>query len=523
MRGVDGRKSESMTAHASSPSELLFAVGISALAVAGSLLLDSLLSVGSLALVFVVAVLLVAVRSGTYAALLAAGLSFLAYNYFFTEPRLSLRIQSAQDVTAIFAFLIAALVVGQLASRQRAQLVLLRAANEQTRALQSLAERLGAAIDRDQVLVAGCDALETALACAALALNVDTETGEVRPLPRRSERETPPLSPADVAAAEAAASRGRPAAGFGEQQLASAWWFLPLVSEARCLGVLGLRFPDSSREPSPEQRRLAEAMVQQIAMAVERTRLVAQLAEATLEGETERLRSALLSSISHDLRSPLAAIIGGASSLSAYGETISEEDRRELLVAIQREGERLDRYIQNLLDMTRLGSGPISLRRDWVGLDEILRAAADRLGRLDPGRRVEQELAVDLPPLFVHGALIEQALFNLLENAAKFSAEGESIRVRAHREAMEVVIEVSDRGPGIPEADRRRIFDLFYTVARGDRGARGTGLGLAIVRGLVGAHGGSVEATAGADGLGTTLRIRLPLLEPPPVLAEEEA
>jgi two-component system sensor histidine kinase KdpD len=272
-------------------------------------------------------------------------------------------------------------------------------------------------------------------------------------------------------------------------------------------------------------RLLAEAIVQQTAQAAERTRLVASLENARIEGETERLRTALLSSVSHDLRSPLASVIGAASSLSAFGDTMPEADRRELLGSIRSEGERLDRYIQNLLDMTRLGAGAMKLQRDWVGLDEIAGSARARLARLFPATEVVIDLepaGQALPPLFVHAALVEQALFNVLENAAKFSPAGAPIVVRAVRAGDKLELEVVDRGPGIPEEERRRIFDLFYSGARGglegsgDRAARGSGLGLTIVRGMIGAHGGRVEALPGDGGSGTTIRMTLPLPEPPP-------
>nr|HMM23373.1 ATP-binding protein [Pseudoxanthomonas mexicana] len=263
-----------------------------------------------------------------------------------------------------------------------------------------------------------------------------------------------------------------------------------------------------------EQRRLAEAMAEDIAQAVVRTRLVAELEDARVGGETERLRSALLSSVSHDLRSPLASMIGSASSLASYWDAMGADDRRALLETIQQEGERLDRYIQNLLDMTRLGHSGLTLNRDWIGVDELLGSAVQRLQRYQPGVQVQTTVAPDLPAIWVHPALIEQAVFNVLENAAKFSPPDEPVRIDAKLIDGVLRIDVSDRGPGIPEDERARIFDMFYSVERGDRGRQGTGLGLAICQGMVGAHGGSVQALPGPDGRGTVIRITLPLLTP---------
>ena len=263
--------------------------------------------------------------------------------------------------------------------------------------------------------------------------------------------------------------------------------------------------------------------MRQIALAADRTRLVQTLERARVESETERLRTALLASVSHDLRSPLAAVIGAASSLSAYGDAIPEADRRELVESIRAEGERLDRYIQNLLDMTRLGSGPLKLERDWVGLDEIVGSASARVRKAYPALAVTAELAPGLPPLWVHPALLEQALFNILENAAKFSPPGAPVAIVARRDGASAIVEISDRGPGIPVEERERVFDLFYSAARGDRGARGGGLGLTIVRGMIGAHGGRVDALAGPGEVGTTIRVTLPQLEPHPAPEDEES
>ncbi|MDX1999074.1 MAG: sensor histidine kinase KdpD [Thermoanaerobaculia bacterium] len=497
----------------------LEAGGVVALAVLLAALLEGLLPVASLALVFTTAVIVVGVRSSTPVALFAAVLSFLVYNFFFTEPRLSLHIAGAHDVAAVFSFLLAAVVCGQLAARQHAQVRLLTAANEMARALGELGERLTAAADEDAVFQVAQEALGTALGGEVRLWRRLADSAALVPVPP----DAPPLAPNDLAAATWVADHGQPAGRFTGTLAGSAWWFLPLLVEGRCLGVVGLRCGEGTRAPGPERRALAAAMVQQVASAAERTRLAASLEAARVAGETERLRTALLSSVSHDLRSPLAAVIGSASSLSAYGDRMSAEERSELLAGIRSEGERLDRYIQNLLDMTRLGSGPMKLERDWVDLEDIVSAATTRLAKLFPATTVITDLGPELPPLWVHPALIEQALFNLLENAAKVSPPNEPLVVRARRSGDRMTIEVVDRGPGIPDEERRRVFDLFYSVARGDRGLpRGTGLGLTIVRGLIGAHGGKVEALPGDGGCGSVLRFTLPLLEPPTAATAED-
>ncbi len=485
--------------------ELGFAAVASLLAVGMAWLAERWLGLEDVSMVFIVAVVLVAARTRMTAAVVAALLSFLAYNFFFIEPRFTFNISARQGVTTVFLFLIAALVAGRLASRLRMQVVALRAANTQATALQALGRELAVAADLGQVLAAGRKALARALSAEAW-LRVQG----------REEPADAVLPDLDRAAADWAQQHGQ-ATGRHTDTLAGAGrWFLPLRGDGGTLGVLGLRFDDTSARLLPEQRRLAEAMAEDIAQAVVRTRLVAELEDARVSGETERLRSALLSSVSHDLRSPLASMIGSASSLASYWNAMDEDDRRSLLDTIQQEGERLDRYIQNLLDMTRLGHSGLRLNRDWIGVDELLGSAVSRLQRYQPEVRVQTTVAADVPPVWVHPALIEQAVFNVLENAGKFSPPGEPVQVEAKLVDGALRIDVRDRGPGIPEDERSRIFDMFYSVERGDRGRHGTGLGLAICQGMVGAHGGSVQALPGPDGRGTVIRITLPLLTPTP-------
>ncbi|RDZ28881.1 sensor histidine kinase KdpD [Lysobacter silvisoli] len=487
------------------------ALAVAAVAVATLLawFAERWIGLDDLSLVFIVAVVVVAARTRMTAAVLASALCFLAYNFFFIEPRYTLLIGASQGVTTVTLFLVAALVAGRLASKLRMQVLALRAANAHATELQALGRELATAADAGQVARAGKRALKRSLGADAFV-----HVGAA-PLAGPS---LPELSDKDRAAADWALKHRQAAGRYTDTLAGSDWWLLPLTGDAGAdkpaAGLVGLRFDAALTRLGPEQRRLAEAMTDDIAQAVLRTRLVADLEDARVGGETERLRSALLSSVSHDLRSPLASIIGAASSLDSYGEAMSREDRHTLLDTVRVEGERLDRYIQNLLDMTRLGHGGLTLNRDWIGVDELIGSAVTRLQRYEPAARFDVATAPELRPIWVHPALIEQALFNVLENAAKFSPAGAAVSVDARLSEGALRIDVSDRGPGIPEDERRRIFDMFYSVERGDRGRQGTGLGLAICQGMIGAHGGGVEALPGRDGLGTTIRITLPLIEP---------
>ena len=472
---------------------------------------DRYLSVANLSLIFLTAVLVVAVRTRMSVAVYTALLCFVGDNFFFTPPRYTLMISNAGDVLTVGLFLVAALVSSRLATRLSSQVVSLRTAQVRSRALLALGQRLAASADAEGVRDVGAQAMAKALDAqvAILARDASQRLQAMAASPRGMT-----LSMQDLAAADWSEQHVEPAGRYTDTINAASCWTLPLGSEDNRLGVAALRFAEGVAEPDPERRSLALAMAQDIGQALERARLADELESARVQGETERLRSALLSSVSHDLRSPLASMIGAAGTLSSYGEQLPPEERSQLLEAILGEGQRLDRYIQNLLDMTRLGHGTLKLNRDWVDVAEIVAAAVARLRKLFPDLRVDTVLPPDTVLLYVHPALIEQALFNILENAARFSPPGEAVRITVRGAGERLLIDVADRGPGIPEEERARIFDMFYSVARGDRAPQGTGLGLAICRGMIGAHGGSVEALPG-DGAGTTIRINLPLPPPP--------
>jgi len=216
-------------------------------------------------------------------------------------------------------------------------------------------------------------------------------------------------------------------------------------------------------------------------------------------------------------------MIGSASTLKSMSDRLSDEDRDSLLDSVLGEGERLDRYIRNLLDMTKLGHGTLKIERDWIALTDILSSALRRTRNLMSKVRVEREVQEDLPLLFVHPALIEQALVNVLENAAKFAPEGSTLSIQARQNDDELILAISDEGPGIPEDQRSQVFDMFFTGGEGDRGPHGSGLGLAICHGMVAAHGGRIRALAGPDGQGATIEIALPLIESPEQEPSREA
>ncbi|WP_342624871.1 sensor histidine kinase KdpD [Pseudomonas alkylphenolica] len=466
---------------------------------------SAVLALPNISLVFLAAVLLVAVRSSLGPALACAAMSFLTYDFLFIPPNFSFSIQREEDVLTSLFFLLMAALTGNLAARQRRQLQALRETQEQTNQLLDLSRKLTAATDRQAVFNAAGQHLDGWNDLQVCLLERDVE-GRLQVASAASVQ----FNDNERAAADWAWQHDQ-AAGLGSDTLPNGrWWWWPLSVEEQPLALLGVR-PRQGQSLTAQRRRLLKALSQPLAQALARARLAEQLEAARLHGETEQLRSALLASVSHDLRTPLTAMRGSIDSLLALGEAIPMADRQELLEGTRNEAERLDRYIQNLLDMTRLGHGGLKLARDWVAPTDIVGSALNRLRVLLAPLQVSTEVADGLPLLFVHAALIEQALVNVLENAARFSPVNGRLQLQVSADDEHLRFAVSDEGPGIPAADREKIFDMFYTAARGDRGGQGTGLGLAICQGMIGAHGGHILVSEGIDGHGTCITLCLPL------------
>jgi two-component system, OmpR family, sensor histidine kinase KdpD len=490
-----------------------------ALAIAVSHVADRFLPLANLSLIFLMAVLLVAIRFGLWPSVYASLLSFVAYNFFFTEPHHTITVARKEDVLTMVFFLVVAVIVGNLAARLKAQVEAMRQITRRTANLYDFSRRIAGAAALNDVLWAAVHHVASTLQCHSLVL-----------LWREGERLEiaagyPPedqMSPTAWGAAHWAWAHNQ-AAGWSSGTLpASEWLFLPLKTGRGPLGLLGVSFENPERELTPEQRQLLEALVDQVAVAIERTNLVTDIEEARLLTETERLRSALLSSVSHDLRTPLVSIIGSATGLASCDGVLSNADRAQLVQTILEESERLNRFVQNLLDMTRLGYGVLQPNREWVDLREIVGRALKQMARPLGSLEVAVQVPEDVPILHLDPILIEEALVNILDNAAKYSPPGGRIEVQAALDGERVRVTVSDEGPGIPPEAREAVFDVFYRVRAGDKQAAGTGLGLSICRGLVEAHGGQIEALPGPRGRGTTIAFWLPV-QPLPAIAEASA
>src|SRR5262249_45224170 len=276
-------------------------------------------------------------------------------------------------------------------------------------------------------------------------------------------------------------------------------------------GVVGIDSDKPGPLLTPDERRLLDALIDQGALAIERVHLVEDMDSVKRTVETERLRSALLTSISHDLKPPLAAVLGSAGTLRDLADKLSESQRAELLTTIVDESERLNRFIANLLDMTKLESGAIEPKLAPHDIGEIVGSALRRASKILAGHRVEVDLAKDLPMIAVDAVLFEQVLFNLLDNAAKYAPAGTTISIRTWQDREKIYLQILDEGEGIPAADLEHIFDKFYRVQKTDQVKAGTGLGLAISRGFVEAMHGSVVAANRTDRTGAVFAIRLPI------------
>ncbi|MCW5849578.1 MAG: sensor histidine kinase KdpD [Anaerolineae bacterium] len=477
--------------------------------------LRSILSLPNLSTIFLTAVLFSAATWGLGPSIFASVLSIALYDFFFVDPVHTLTIASPQDVLALVIFLIVAVLTSNLAGRARDQADAARRREARTSALYNLSREIVGAAHLPSA--AQAIAVQVAQTQAARVVVLTPEAGrlEVRAV-------QPPdvaLTEAEHAAATWAWQRGQPT-GHGADTLPGVdWFFQPLRAASGVVGVLGVRL-EGDALLAPGQRRLLEAMSDQAAVAIERTLLAQDIEQTRLLTETERLRTALLSSISHDLRTPLASITGAVSSLLSQETAYTPTERRDLLLTVQEEADRLNRFVGNLLDMTRLESGALELNRDWVEVEDVIGAALARPAQFLGDHRLVVEVEPGLPLLSLDFVLMEQVLVNLLDNAAKYSPPGTTIQVQAHQEPGAVVLEIADEGPGIPPDQLERIFDKFHRVVDGDRRGAGAGLGLSICRGIVEAHAGTIEAQNRLDRAGALFRVRFPLTQTPPRLQE---
>ena len=488
----------------------------SALGVAGALCFGEMtqpaIGVESVDLAFLAVIVIIAVRFGLWPSLFGVVLSSLAYNFFFLPPLYTFSIADATNVTALFFFTLVAILVSNLASRARLQTLAAQTRARTTEALYTFSRKLASCATMDDVLWATVYQIASMLKVRVVLLLADGPMLSVHAGYPPEDR----LDEADLAAARWAFDNSR-AAGRGADTLPGARrFFHPLRTGRGTIGVVGLDKDGSGSLLTPEQARLFDALADQSALAIERVRLVEDLDHVKLAAETDRLRQALLTSISHDLKTPLAAILGAGTSLRDLGDGLSSRDKVEFVDTIIEESERLNRFIANLLDMTKLEAGAVAPRLEPQDLSELIGAALARASGILASHRVHVDIEPGLPLLRLDAVLFEQALFNLLDNAAKYSDPGSVVRIECRRDDPVVQIRVMDEGPGIPADDVERIFDKFYRVRQMDSVRAGTGLGLAIARGFIEAMGGTVSAGNRRDRAGAMFTLTLPTKERDP-------
>ena len=484
-----------------------YAVGAAFVATATALAfgLDRTFERVDLGVIYLSAVLAAGVMHGLRPALVAATIAFLTYNFLFLEPQYSFAIGSPTDLLTLVVFWAVALVTGGLAGRVR----------DQARSAQRRASAVSALLAASQALSAADGKLATATvlaeqtaaaagAKAVVLLPHDDDIALVAGAPT-----VEPLGSAAMAAARWAWERGEPA-GHGTGTLPqTSWTFRPLQGVRSRSGVAGIEA--DALTPGSDEERLALALLEQGAVALERAQLAGDAVETETLRRTDRFRGALMNSVSHDLRTPLSTVLGAATTLIDYGPTLKPEVRKDLLLSIREEAERLGRYVGDLLDMTRLEGGALNIKADWTDVRDVLNAAAERVSRRLGSRRLTRDFPAQLSVVSLDEGLLEQALVNILENAIAYSPDGSTIELAAYEDRGSVVLSIEDQGKGIPTAELELVFDKFRRMEEQPDRSKGAGLGLAIAKGFVEAMNGRIAAASPIhNGLGTRILISLP-------------
>jgi two-component system, OmpR family, sensor histidine kinase KdpD len=498
--------------------EAFLAIAIVAIATIASVSLRDALAPTNLAMVYLGGVVAVAMRCSRWVSVTASFLSVAAFDFFCVPPYLTFAVSDYQYVFTFAGMLVVALVISTQTARLKEHAAHAAVREARTEALYRLSSRLAGETR----------VFEAARSAATLAEDVFgarvviflPEDGKLSF--RRRTSDLLPVPPSEEPIAQWVFDHGHKAGLRTDAHSDATALYIPLRGARETFGVLAV-LPDvvsnvvshvDNRIFAPEQQQLLEVFAGQTALAIERTLSQRSAEETRVHMQTEQMRSTLLSAMSHDLRTPLASITGAASTLRSQGDRLPLETKQELLESISDEAERLGRLVGNLLDMTRFESGGVELRRDFYPLEEIVGTVLQRTEPQLEGRAVTTDLAENLPMVFVDDVLLGQVLWNLLENAAKYTPPGSPLEIAGSEEDGAVIIEVRDRGPGIPPGEEERIFEKFYRGVKFYRGKseniRGAGLGLPICRAIIQAHRGTIQALP-REGAGTIFRISLPL------------
>jgi len=469
-----------------------------------SLLVRPFLESANMVMIYLLVVVVAALRLGQKPAILTAFLGVLCFDFFFVPPHLTFDVADTQYIITFIALFAVSVIISSLVSKARKQAEAVRVREVQTNSLYHLSRDLAATADITTLLEAVLNNLGESLHARVAVLLPEGERLQVAAASKGIHPNVKELAVADWA------FRNRKEAGHGTETLGSAEFLhLPLQSSGSVLGVLGIKLENEASYRSRQTRRLLDAFASLTAMALERVQLSRQAEQAQILQARENLERALLNSISHDLRTPLVCITGTLDTLRERVHTLADEARLELLDTAWEEAERLNRFVGNLLDMTKLEAGALKLRRELCDVEDLVGCALAALERRLGTRNVEVRIPATLPPVRVDMTLMTQVLVNLVDNAVKYSPVSGPIEIAARVEKEWLLIEVVDRGPGIPAQDLKRVFDKFYRIPVPE-GMAGTGLGLSICKGIVEAHGGAIRADNRTGG-GLRITVTLPL------------
>ncbi|MBI1397501.1 MAG: DUF4118 domain-containing protein [Betaproteobacteria bacterium] len=470
------------------------------------------LDLANIVMLFLLTVLFVAVKLGRNAAILASVVSVLCFDVFFVPPRLSLVVSNVQYVVTFAVMLVTALTTTHFTAvlRQRAEEAGRR--ERRTQALYDLAKRLAGAISVDHVLAATREFLQSQLAAAPVLLLPDKHGDTVIASTPADEVQVE-IHVAQVAFEGTAFVRGSDVGGPGRHTT-----YFPLRGSTRNRGVLAVAFAEGDGEPSAASLSLLDALASLVAVALERLHYADVARSVEMRMLTERLRSSILSALSHDLRTPLTAMVGLADSLTLIKPPLPPA-ALDVSQALHQQAVRLTGLVGNLLDMARLNAGNVTLRREWQPLEEVVGASIKMLGEALADHPVKVHLDRSLPLVAFDAVLMERVLCNLLENAAKYAPAHSAIELHGKREGDVVAVSVMDHGPGFAATGRESLFDMFVRGVH-ETASPGTGLGLAICKAIVEAHGGTIEADNRPEG-GGVVRFTLPVGNPP--IVEDES
>lgn len=461
----------------------------------------------NLAMVFLLGIVYVAARCGRGPGILASIFSVIVLDFVYVPVRMSFRPTDVQYLVTVAVMLLIALLISSLTSRVREQREAAQRGEQRMESLYRLSCDLSGLAGAENLALAAAKQVGDGFGCEATVF-LRTQDDELEGVSSRTA--AGPLAPLDLSIARRVLQEPMDSNGRLNIVPANDALFLPLSGTEGPIGVLALSPIQPQQLLAAEERPLLTMIANQIGVALERDQLAVRAQQALVEAETERLRNSLLNSVSHDLRTPLAVITGASSALLKSDGRYDPETRHELYQTIFDDSNRLTHLVDNLLHMTRIESGTITVRKQLTPLDDVIGSAVRRAGDIRSTHVVTTVLPETLPLVPIDPVLIEQVLINLLENAARYVPSGSPIEISAHEDAGDVAIEVADRGLGLTPGDEERVFQKFFRGRGSEDGHHGAGLGLTICRAIVEAHGGRIVAENRPGG-GALFRFILPL------------